>query len=87
MVINSLISILKQEKSQTQVRRNALESVQKLSLRKKTQIIMIKSDLIKWIIQVLKEEHQTLPDYTYEYTTALLMNLSLRTLGKQKCSE
>jgi hypothetical protein len=48
---------------------------------------MIENDLIHWIVQVLKNEHETLSEYTYEYATALFMNLSLRSLGKLKCED
>lgn len=41
---------------------------------------MIDSDLISWLIDVL-EEHDSLSDYTLEYSVALLMNLCLRTSG------
>jgi len=45
-------------------------------------------DVIKWIIQILKTEAQeNLSEYSLEYTTALLMNLSLRVAGKNKCEE
>ena len=42
---------------------------------------MIESDLISWLIDVL-EEHDSLSDYTLEYSVALLMNLCLRTAGE-----
>ena len=48
---------------------------------------MINLDVIKWIITTLKDEAETLSEYSLEYTTALLMNLSLRVAGKSKCEE
>jgi len=48
---------------------------------------MIELDVIKWIISTLKSEQQTLSEYSLEYTTALLMNLSLRIQGKNKCEQ
>lgn len=48
---------------------------------------MIENDLIHWIIHILKTEKESLSEYSYEYATALFMNLSLRTLGKQKCQD
>ena len=63
-------------------------------------MLMIENDLIKWIIEVLKnvflilmiilfivQEKDVLSEYSYEYATALFMNLSLRTEGKKKCEE
>jgi len=36
---------------------------------------------------MLSVERATLSEYSYEYGTALLMNLSLRSYGRQKCEE
>jgi hypothetical protein len=36
---------------------------------------------------VLKDEQDTLSEYSLEYTTALLMNLSLRVHGKNVCEQ
>jgi len=41
--------------------------------------------VIKWIVETIRDELDTLCDYTLEYATALLMNLSLRVEGKNKC--
>lgn len=46
---------------------------------------MIDNDSINYIVQILKEEKETLSEYSYEYATALFMNLSLRSSGKTKC--
>ena len=43
--------------------------------------------MIKWIIETIRDELEQLSDYTLEYATALLMNLSLRVEGKTKCCE
>jgi len=43
--------------------------------------------MIKWISAVLQGEGKELSDYSIEYATALLMNLSLRNAGKDKCEE
>lgn len=82
-----LIEIFTTEKGDTVVRRNCLGALQKLSLRKKPQFIMIEKDIIKWILNTLKYEKEELGEYFYEYATALLMNLSLRAAGKKKCEE
>lgn len=46
---------------------------------------MIEMDLIKFIVFILQNEYEYLSEYTLEYSTALLMNLSLRSSGKDKC--
>lgn len=43
--------------------------------------------MIKWIINLLRNEMNSLSDYSIEYATALLMNLSLRETGKDKCED
>jgi LisH domain-containing protein ARMC9 len=48
---------------------------------------MIQFDVIKWIVETIRDELDSLCDYTLEYATALLMNLSLRVEGKNKCEE
>ena len=45
---------------------------------------MIEHDLIYQILLILKNEKETLSEYCYEYLTAMLMNLSLRSSGKDK---
>jgi len=47
--------------------------------------MMINLEVINWILVTLKAESENLSDYSLEYTTALLMNLSLRVAGKNKC--
>lgn len=88
-IVNALIQILFSQKDQdTSLRQNALGALQKFSLRRDAQTIMINLDVIKWIIQTLQAEaHENLSEYSLEYTTALLMNLSLRVQGKNKCEE
>ena len=48
---------------------------------------MIGLDMVRWIVETIRDELETLSDYSLEYATALLMNLSLRTEGKNKCEE
>ena len=49
--------------------------------------MLIESDLIRWTVNMLSGRKEHISEYSYEYGTALLMNLSLRTMGKQKCEE
>ena len=86
-LVETLVKILKEEQGDTHLRQNALGALQKFSLRRKPQTIMIQLDLIKWISAVLRNEADQLTDYSIEYATALLMNLSLRDAGKDKCEE
>lgn len=82
-----LLNILKEEIIDSSLRQNTLGALQKFSLRRKPQTRMIELDMINWIVGVLKKENETLSDYSLEYGTALLMNLSLRTAGKDKCEQ
>lgn len=69
-------------------RQNVLGALQKFSLRKMAQSQMIDFGVIDWIVSLLSVEAQSqqpLSDYSLEYATALLMNLSLRSKGKTIC--
>jgi len=82
-----LNDILKYEKNETLLRQDALGALQKFSLRRRPQDIMIQLDVIQWLVYTINLELYSMSDYSLEYSTALLMNLSLRTLGKSKCEE
>jgi len=86
-LVSMLIESLKAEKKDNVIRKNCLGALQKLSLRRRPQLLMIEQDMIKWIVSTLKNEKDILSEYSYEYATALFMNLSLRSLGKKKCEE
>jgi hypothetical protein len=43
---------------------------------------MIKLEIIEIIINLLKNEKDNLSEYSMQYLTALLMNLSLRKVGR-----
>lgn len=86
-LVNLLINILYSEKQDNLLRQNTLGVLQKLSLKRTAQLEMIKLDILDWLMKILKNEINNIADYTLEYATALLMNLSLRTLGKDKLSK
>ena len=48
---------------------------------------MIEEGVIRWILQILSANKDYLSDYSLEYATALLMNLSLRKSGKDECEK
>lgn len=85
-LVEALQKTLTTEPKDSLTSENILGCLQKLSLRRQLQTVMIESDLISWLIDVL-EEHDSLSDYTLEYSVALMMNLCLRTSGKQKCAD
>lgn len=85
--VKNLVQLMKMESSDTFIRKNCLGILQKLSLRKKPQEILIQCDLIKWTLNVLSNEKSTLSSYSLEYLSALILNLSLRTIGKNKFEE
>ncbi len=43
---------------------------------------MIKHSVVKWIVENALGGDDALSDYTLRYSLALLMNISLRTMGK-----
>ena len=48
---------------------------------------MIEMGMIEWIVKVIRNELWTLSEYSLEYATALLMNLTLWTIGKNACEK
>ncbi|XP_040828219.1 lisH domain-containing protein ARMC9 [Ochotona curzoniae] len=77
---------LKEEDKDVIARENVLGALQKFSLRRRLQTAMIRDGLIFWLIDILKEP-DGLSDYTLEYSVALLMNLCLRSAGKNMCAK
>lgn len=87
-LVKALCAMLKAEPQDNALRRNVLGALQKFSLRHAPQNEMIEAELIAWIVEALGTADTTgggdygLSDYSVEYGTALLMNLSLRPAGK-----
>ncbi|KAM3132425.1 LisH domain-containing protein armc9 [Paramecium bursaria] len=81
--IKFLVEIIKKEQSDTVKRKHAIGALQKLSLRKQSQYWMFDYDIIYHTLMILKNQEKTyLSEYTLEYITALIMNLSLSSRGK-----
>lgn len=83
-LVYALLTALKKEPKTSLTSENILGTLQKLSLRRQMQSIMIEEDLIQWLSQLLTD-HDNLSDYSLEYSVALLMNLCLRSAGKRRC--
>ncbi|XP_045701755.1 lisH domain-containing protein ARMC9 isoform X1 [Phyllostomus hastatus] len=85
-VLRMLEERLKEEDQDVITRENVLGALQKFSLRRPLQTAMIRDGLIFWLIDTLKDP-DGLSDYTLEYSVALLMNLCLRSAGKNMCAK
>ncbi|VFV36752.1 Hypothetical predicted protein [Lynx pardinus] len=85
-VLRMLEERLKEEDEDVITRENILGALQKFSLRRPLQTAMIRDGLIFWLIDILKDP-DCLSDYTLEYSVALLMNLCLRSAGKNMCAK
>ncbi|GMH60439.1 hypothetical protein TL16_g03051 [Triparma laevis f. inornata] len=87
--ITSLCDVLRTDESDSVTRQQVLGSLQKCSLRRSAQLEMINQGVIEWTLSVLEQHNggNQLCDYSLEYCTALLMNLCLRTIGKQTCPD
>ncbi|XP_046940611.1 lisH domain-containing protein ARMC9 [Lynx rufus] len=85
-VLRMLEERLKEEDEDVVTRENILGALQKFSLRRPLQTAMIRDGLIFWLIDILKDP-DCLSDYTLEYSVALLMNLCLRSAGKNMCAK
>uniref|UniRef100_A0A3P9L810 LisH domain-containing protein ARMC9 n=1 Tax=Oryzias latipes TaxID=8090 RepID=A0A3P9L810_ORYLA len=86
VLLKILMETLRKEEKDSLTWENVLVCLQKLSLRRSQQTIMIADDLIGWLTDELQDS-DCLSDYTLVYSAALLMNLCLRTKGKKKCAE
>ncbi|XP_076007493.1 lisH domain-containing protein ARMC9 isoform X3 [Genypterus blacodes] len=85
-LLKHLSETLRNEEKDSLTRENALVALQKLSLRRSQQTLMIADNLVGWLVNDLQDS-DCLSDYSLEYSVALLMNLCLRTKGKRKCAE
>jgi len=61
-----LNDILKTEKNETLLRQDALGALQKFSLRRRPQDIMIQLDVIKWLVYTINLELFNMSDYSLE---------------------
>lgn len=80
-LIPTMVQLIKNEKGDNIIVQNTIAVLQKFSLRNLPQTLMIEMKMIEWLLQTLST-NMNLTEYTLQYSTALLMNLSLRTAGK-----
>ncbi|CAM9671746.1 unnamed protein product, partial [Chrysoparadoxa australica] len=94
-LIPSLVSIVRNEGRDSVMQKSALGLLQKCSLRRRPQAVMIKCGILPWLAETLHahtcgdatQGSNHLSDFTMEYATALLMNISLRPEGKVPIEE
>lgn len=84
-IVMRLAAVLTAEDRDSPLRQNILGTLQKLSLRRAPQLEMIDRGVIDWLAATLADPEVLLSDYTIDYATALLMNLSLRVAGRRRC--
>ena len=81
-IVKALLQLMYAEREDSDTLKNALGAVQKLSLRRSVARMMIKNDIVQWIVDNLLSQPDALSDYTLRYSLALLMNISLRSIGE-----
>ncbi|XP_043196304.1 lisH domain-containing protein ARMC9-like [Amphibalanus amphitrite] len=84
-LLDTLLKVLQYQKLDAVTLDMVLATLQKLSLRRAAQSRMIEWGMVEWLVGFL-QDHATIAPYTLEYGCALLMNLCLRTAGRQKCA-
>ena len=85
--IAALVDVLFAEQgADSETRQNCLGALQKFSLRRAAQARMIQLGIITWLVSTLANADEV-SEYTVEYGTALLMNLSLRPEGKIRAED
>lgn len=85
-MISKLVEVMVSHDRNTLLCENILGGLQKLSLRRNVQSLLIDYSIIEWLVETLEEPDNS-SDYALEYTVALLMNLCLRVAGKKRCSK
>ena len=83
-LLRSVFRAVQLERDDTPTRQNLTGVMQKLSLRRGPQSIMINLGVVSWLSRLL-ESSDSLSEYSLHYTLALLMNLSLRSKGRASC--
>eukprot|EP00117_Sycon_ciliatum_P015117 scpid50044/ scgid15102/ LisH domain-containing protein ARMC9; Melanoma/melanocyte-specific tumor antigen KU-MEL-1; NS21 len=83
-LVEILHSVLEKSDSESATTYCLVAALQKLSLLKSLQTRMIKCDMIKWLMNALADV-DSMSEPTLHYTSALMMNLCLRTAGKLYC--
>jgi LisH domain-containing protein ARMC9 len=84
LLVKRLVQIFSKEKSDTLLRQYSIGVLQKFSLRSTAQILLIDHEIISKLVNLIRLEYQTISDYSLECSMAMLMNLSLRSKGKDK---
>ena len=83
-LLRAVFKAVQLERDDTPTRQNLTGVMQKLSLRRGPQSIMISMGVVSWLSRLL-ESSESLSEYSLHYTLALLMNLSLRSKGRAIC--
>ncbi|KAI6654686.1 LisH domain-containing protein ARMC9 isoform X2 [Oopsacas minuta] len=83
-LLKAVFKAVQLERDDTPTRQNLTGVMQKLSLRRAPQSIMINMGVVSWLSRLL-ESSESLSEYSLHYTLALLMNLSLRSKGRASC--
>ncbi|KAL3309600.1 LisH domain-containing protein armc9, partial [Cichlidogyrus casuarinus] len=84
-ILNLMIDRVFAEKEESSVRGNLIGALQKLSLKRSVQGILIERGGISWLVNLLDNSGEDVSDYSLEYAVALMMNLCLRSSGKKSC--
>ncbi|CAK0870262.1 unnamed protein product [Prorocentrum cordatum] len=89
--VEKVVQLIKAETLESSMHIQALAALQRLSLRREPQDLMIKLGMMEWIVGVLGwhgDAIQGMPtEFTLEFASAMLMNLAVRSAGKRKCLE
>ncbi|CAI2373854.1 unnamed protein product [Moneuplotes crassus] len=83
-LIKRIVQVMSKETGDSLLRQYSIGVLQKFSLRNSSQLILIELDMIEKIVSIIRTEYQTISDYSLECLMATLMNLSLRTKGKER---
>ena len=85
-LVGSLFAAMRSEAGDSRLRQHLLGCLQKCSLRRTVQDHAIAVGGVEWTLSMLQDA-DSLSEYTVEYATAFLLNLTLRTAGKDRCEQ
>ena len=83
-LVEDIVKCMINEKTDTELRRNCLGTIQKFTLRSVPQNKLIELNVIHYIVDIFTYQSENLSEYTKAYGFALMMNLALRKKGRDK---
>lgn len=86
-ILETVLECVGTENSDSKIRQNGMGILQRMSTRRRIQSKLIDLGTIEALLSMMTSELDNFSEDTVEYSTALFMNLCLRSAGKKHCAE